>query len=68
MFDSIILLVCQDSGPHMSVGPLRDDITSGVPTCPKSSQCSCVSLTPSSCISVIPPSRKESMKDSIKIH
>ena len=33
----------------MSVGPLRDEITSGVPTCPKSSQCGCVSLTPSCC-------------------
>ena len=43
------LSVCQDSGPHMSVGPLRDEITSGVPTCPESSQCSCVSLTPSCC-------------------
>ena len=60
--DSISLLVCQDSGPHMSVGPLRDEITSGVPTCPESSQCSCVSLTPSSCISVIPPLGKESIK------
>jgi len=43
------LSFCQDSGPHMFVGPLRDEITSGVPTCPKSSQCSCVSLTPSCC-------------------
>ena len=43
------LSVCQDSGPHMSVGPLRDEIASGVPTCPESSQCSCVSLTPSYC-------------------
>ena len=59
---SISLLVCQDSCPHMSAGPLRDEITSGVPTCPESSQCSCVSLTPSSWISVIPPLGKESMK------
>ena len=49
MYDSISLSVCQDSGPHMSTGPLRDEITSGFPTCPESSQCSCVSLTPSSC-------------------
>ena len=49
MSDSISLSVCQDSGPHMSVGPLRDEITSGAPTCPESSQYSCVSLTPSSC-------------------
>ena len=31
----------------MSAGPLRDEIASGVPTFPESSQCSCVSLTPS---------------------
>ena len=37
MFDSISLLVFQDSGPHMSTGPLRDEITSGVPTCLESS-------------------------------
>ena len=66
--DSISLLVCQDSGPHMSARPLRDEIKIGVPTCPKSSQCSCVSLTPSICISVIPPLGKDSMKDSIKSH
>ena len=68
MSDSISLSVCQDSSPHMSTRPLRDEITSGVPTCLESSQCSCVSFTPSSCISVIPPSGKESMKDSIKSH
>ena len=49
MSDSISLSVFQDSGPHMSVGPLRNKITSGVHTFPESSQCSCVSLTPSSC-------------------
>ena len=49
MSDFISLLFFQDSGSHMSVGPLRDKITSGVPTFPESSQCGCVSLTPSSC-------------------
>ena len=44
MYDSISLSVCQDSGPHMSAGPLRDEITSGVPTCPESSQCSTCSV------------------------
>ena len=68
MPNSMILSVCQDSGPHMSAGPLRDEITIGVPTFPESSQCNCVSLRPSSCISVIPPSGKESMKESIKSH
>ena len=68
MYDSYILSVFQDSGPHMSVEPPGDEITSGVPTCPESSQCSYVSLTPSRCISVIPPSGKESIKESIKIH
>ena len=66
--NSISLLVCQDSGPHMSARPLRDEIISGVATCPESSRCSCVSLTPSSCIGVIPTSGKESMKESIKSH
>ena len=47
--DSISLLVCEDSGPHMSAGPLRDEITSGVPTFHESNQYNCVSLTPSSC-------------------
>ena len=42
--DSISLLVCQDLGPHMSTGPLRDEITSGVPTFPESSQCSTCSV------------------------
>ena len=37
MSDSISLLVFQDSGPHMSAGPLRDEITSGVPTFTESS-------------------------------
>ena len=36
MYDSINLSVCQDSGPHMYIGPLRDEIISGVPTCPES--------------------------------
>ena len=31
MSDSISLSICQDSGPHMSIGPLRDEITSGAP-------------------------------------
>ena len=42
MSNSISLPVCQDSGSHMSVGPIRDEITSGVPTFRESSQCSCV--------------------------
>ena len=49
MSNFISLSVCQDSGPHIFAGPLRDKITSGVPTYPESSQYSCVSLTPSSC-------------------
>ena len=44
MYDSISLSVCQDSGPHMSAGPLRDEITSGVPTFPESNQCSTCSV------------------------
>ena len=44
MYDSISLSVCQDLGPHMSAGPLRDEITSGVPTFPESSQCSTSSV------------------------
>ena len=37
MSDSISLSICQGSGHHMSDGPLRDEITSGLPTCPESS-------------------------------
>ena len=37
MFGSISLSVCQYSGPHMSTWLLRDEIISGVHTCPESS-------------------------------
>ena len=53
MSNSISLSLCQDSGPHMSARPLRDEITSGFPTSPEYIQCSCVSLTPSSCDSLV---------------
>ena len=36
VFTSIGFLVCQDLSPHMSAGPLRDEIKSGVPTFPES--------------------------------